>query len=107
MRTTKLPLISLIASLLVIAAAAAALLTGLSGYADGSDDRQVSEVRDTVMAYVAQCYALEGAYPPDLKYLAENYGLQLDTKRYIYHYNIYASNRLPDVRVFAREAGES
>ena len=86
-------------------AAAAALLIGLSGYTDSYSDRNLSGVRDTVWAYVAQCYALEGAYPPSLEYLSENYGLQLDTQRYIYHYDMYASNILPDVRVFTREAG--
>jgi type II secretory pathway pseudopilin PulG len=106
MKHSKLPLISLIASLLIFAIAGAALLIGLSGYADSYSENQLSEVRDTVLSYVAQCYALEGEYPPDLDYLAENYGLQLDTERYIYHYDMYASNILPDVRVFLRKAGE-
>jgi|AGTN01.1.fsa_nt_gi hypothetical protein len=107
MKNTKLPLISLIACVLVIAAAAAVLLIGLSGYAENYSDKRLSEVRDTVLAYVAQCYALEGEYPPDLDYLAENYGLQLDTAHYTYHYDMYASNILPDVRVFVRKGGEA
>jgi len=106
MKNAKLPLISLIASLLVIAVAAVALLVVLSGYTDSYSDKQLAEVRDTVLSYVAQCYALEGAYPPDLEYLAEKYGLQLDTEHYIYHYDMYASNIMPDVRVFAKKAGE-
>lgn len=106
MKLNKLPFVSLIASLLVLAVAGAVLLIGLSGYADNYSEQKLTEVRDIVMSYVAQCYALEGEYPPDLEYLAENYGLQLDTERYIYHYDMYASNILPDVRVFLREAGE-
>lgn len=106
MKNLRMPVISLIASLLIIAIAGAALLIGLSGYADGYSDQKVSEVRNTVLSYVAQCYALEGEYPPDLDYLAEKYGLQLDKDRYIYHYDMYASNILPDVRVFPREAGD-
>ncbi len=106
MKNAKLPFISLVVSLLILAAAALALLFGLSGFTDSYTGRQVSEVRDTVISYVAQCYALEGAYPPDLQYLADNYGLQLDTEHYIYHYDMYASNIMPDVRVFERKAGE-
>ena len=106
MNHAKLPLISLIASLLILAIAGAALLIGLSGYTDSYSDKKLSEMHDTVMSYVAQCYALEGAYPPDLDYLAKNYGLQLDTEHYIYHYDMYASNIMPDVRVFTRKAGE-
>ena len=106
MKNAKLPFISLVVSLLVIAVAALALLLGLSGYTNSYSDRQASEVRDTVLSYVAQCYALEGAYPSDLEYLADNYGLQLDLEHYIYHYDMYASNIMPDVRVFVRKAGE-
>ena len=106
MKNVRMPVISLIASLLIIAIAGAALFIGLSGYTDSYSEKNVSEVRDTVLSYVAQCFALEGAYPPDLDYLAEKYGLQLDTERYIYHYDMYASNILPDVHVFPREAGD-
>lgn len=106
MKNIRMPIISLIASLLIIAIAGVSLLIGLSGYTDNYSEQKLSEVRDTVLSYVAQCFALEGAYPPDLDYLTENYGLQLDKEHYIYHYDIYASNVLPDVRVFAREAGD-
>lgn len=101
----RMPLISLIVSLLVIAAAAVALMIVLSDYTQGYSEKQTSEVRETVLSYVAQCYALEGAYPPDLPYLAENYGLQLDTEHYTYFYDLYAANIMPDVRVFAKEGG--
>ncbi len=107
MKHIRMPLVSLIAGVLIIAAAAAVLLTGLSGYADHFSENKLSEVRDTVLSYVAQCYALEGKYPPDLNYLAKKYGLQLDTERYVYHYDMYASNVLPDVRVFMRKAGDA
>ena len=106
MKNARLPFISLIVSLLIISAAALALLLSFSGNTDRYSDRQLTEVRDTVVAYVAQCYALEGAYPPNLEYLAKNYGLQLDTEHYIYHYDMFASNIMPDVRVFERKAGE-
>ncbi len=106
MKNAKLPVISLIASLLIIAIAGGALLIGLSGFAGSYSDQKAAEVRETILSYVAQCYALEGAYPPDLEYLAEKYGLQLDKQRYIYFYELYASNMLPVVRVFPREAGD-
>ncbi len=98
----KMPLVSLIVSLLVIAVAAVALLIVLTDYTQGYSENQTSQVRETVLAYVAQCYALEGAYPPDLKYLADNYGLQLDTEHYTYFYDLYAANFIPDVRVFEK-----
>ena len=104
MKRVNLSLVSLLVSLLVIAAAAAAVFFSF-------DDRKLKErqadlVRDSVMSAVVQCYALEGRYPEDMEYLSKNYGLLLDTKRYIYHYEKFASNILPDVRVFLKPGGK-
>jgi hypothetical protein len=46
-----------------------------------------------------QCYALEGAYPPTLEYLEENYGLMLDRDRFHYLYEVIGSNIHPIVEV--------
>lgn len=48
---------------------------------------------------VMQCYALEGAYPPDLQYLIDNYGLVIDTRKYVYLYEPVAGNIHPIIRV--------
>ena len=55
--------------------------------------------RGAVERAVMQCYALEGAYPPDLAYLQENYGLILDRGQYDYLYEIVAGNIHPVIRV--------
>jgi len=51
---------------------------------------------------VMQCYALEGSYPPDLQYMTEYYGLQVDESRYIYLYETIGGNLLPVFEVTAR-----
>lgn len=48
---------------------------------------------------VMQCYALEGAYPPDLQYLVENYGLIVDQEKYVYQYEPVAGNIHPIIGV--------
>jgi len=114
MRRINLSFISIIVSVLIIAAIAVVVFVGVSDYAGGYQDTKTAQIEETVMGSVAQCYALEGAYPPDLNYLQQNYGLQLDTQTYTYHYDKFASNILPSVRVFykhlpagaAQEAGE-
>lgn len=74
------------------------LLAGsITGYKDNEANIDKSTIEDTVEKYVIQCYASEGAYPPDLDYLAENYGLILNTDKYIYEYDIFASNIMPDI----------
>ena len=49
-----------------------------------------------------QCYAVEGAYPPDLQYLEDNYGLQVNKKDFYVTYEAFASNLPPTVRVTVR-----
>lgn len=103
MNRMNLSLVSVIVSVLIIAAVAAVIFTGIGEFRKTSEQKRITQVEDIVRESVAQCYALEGAYPDDLKYLQDNYGLQLDTVRYTYHYDKFASNIMPDVRVFERK----
>ena len=100
MRKMNLSFISILVSLLIIAAVVCVVFLSIDQ--DGYEDKRVEQVKDIVVSSVAQCYALEGRYPDDLLYLQENYGLQLYADRYIYHYEKFASNILPDVQVFAK-----
>lgn len=45
------------------------------------------------------CYAAEGIYPPNLDYLREHYGIQIDETRYMVVYDVFASNLMPDITV--------
>ena len=49
-----------------------------------------------------QCYAIEGRYPSSIDYLVENYGLQIDDKKYAVFYEGFASNIMPDITVSLR-----
>lgn len=49
------------------------------------------------------CYAAEGFYPPDVAYMQTHYGLQYDEERYYVHYEIFASNLMPDITVVEKE----
>lgn len=65
-----------------------------------------ASIRETVLRAAAQCYAVEGAYPPSLSYLEENYHLVINHRDFIVSYEAFASNLPPDVRVLVRgEAG--
>ncbi len=54
---------------------------------------------DVIQQYLMQCYATEGSYPNDLKYLEDNYGLILDRDNYIFEYHVFASNLFPEVYI--------
>ena len=59
-------------------------------------------IRKAVQQSALQCYVVEGAYPPDLEYLQDNYGLRVNTTDYYVTYDVFAENQLPDVRVTKR-----
>ena len=59
-------------------------------------------IRAAVQRSALQCYAVEGAYPPDLQYLEDNYGLQVNKKDFYVTYEAFASNLPPTVRVTVR-----
>jgi len=50
---------------------------------------------------VVECYAIEGMYPPNIEYLEKNYGLMIDHKNYIVHYEVFASNILPTINIIS------
>ena len=90
---------------LCAAALALVLIAGLLlGAAGGPELREsgAAAIRAAVERGARQCYAVEGVYPPDLRYLCDNYGLQINTEDYYISYEIYASNVAPTVKVAAK-----
>ena len=49
------------------------------------------------------CYAVEGIYPPNLNYLTEHYGVQIETSCYTVYYDVFADNLMPDITVLEKE----
>ena len=49
------------------------------------------------------CYASEGVYPPDLEYLKDHYGVQIDEERYTVFYERFAQNLMPDITVLEKK----
>ena len=60
----------------------------------GSERLEVS-VRRSVKAF----YASEGVYPPDIQYLRDRYGLQIDDSKYVVIYSAFAENLMPEITV--------
>ncbi len=89
--------------LLAVAAVVLTVALLLAG-ANGAAMRQsgAAAIREAVERSARQCYAVEGIYPPDLAYLRDNYGLQINSEDYYISYEIYASNIAPTVKVVAK-----
>lgn len=50
---------------------------------------------------VVECYALEGAYPPNIEYMEKYYGIVIDEEQFGVHYEAFADNVMPDFKVIA------
>ena len=59
----------------------------------------LSLAEESIRRAAVQCYALEGAYPADLSYLVDRYGVSVDPERYFVDYQYTASNLMPDITV--------
>lgn len=93
--------LSIAPALLLTAALAVALLflAALSNLNNGQHSKGRDLLEEAVRRSAVACYAAEGVYPPDLAYLEEHYGLQVDRDRYTVIYDVFASNLMPDVTV--------
>lgn len=98
-------LMDLMAGVLVSAVTAAILLSFLCAVTNLSLGRVEEEKRhlETVLRQAAvACYAAEGIYPPQLSYLEEHYGIQINDDRYTVTYDVTAENLMPDITVLEK-----
>ena len=85
---------------LVLAAALGILAWRSVVHASDDEIREsAAAVSDTVMRRARQCYVIEGAYPQDLSYLEENYGLTVNHDRFLIVYDAFAENLPPKIIV--------
>ena len=93
--------------LLIIIAALGLFMAGRFFLSDRTkesvSEESVLSIKRAVEQTALQCYVIEGAYPEDLKYLLDNYGLQINTDDYVVVYRAFADNRVPDIRVVKKE----
>ena len=73
--------------------------TAVSNLQEGRQSEGKQQLEDAVRRGAVACYAAEGIYPPNLEYVEEHYGIQVDRERYTVEYEIFASNLMPDVTV--------
>lgn len=102
MKNPKLPFLALFSSLLIVIICASIMLASILDFSGGYVQTRAAQIKESIISSVAQCYALEGRYPDDLSYLEVHYGLQLDRADYTIHYELFASNIFPGIRVIAK-----
>jgi hypothetical protein len=85
--------------LIIFAAIAVIIITAVGNASEKSSSEQLRITEESIKRAVVSCYAIEGRYPESLEYLTDNYGLTIDTEKYIVHYEIFASNIMPQITV--------
>lgn len=93
----KIVLWTLLAALVL-----AAFFAALQNVNAGVQEQGKAKLLDAIRRAAVTCFAAEGAYPPDVAYMEEHYGLSVDESRYIVHYEIFAENLMPDITVMDR-----
>lgn len=83
----------------VFAAGVLVFFTALNHLDSGRKTEGRTQLEQSLRRASAACYAAEGIYPPDLAYLEEHYGVQVDEDRYTVDYRAFASNLMPDITV--------
>lgn len=73
--------------------------TAVNGLEQDSKVESKHQLEQAIRRGCVACYAAEGVYPPNLGYLKEHYGLQIDEEAYVVYYDIFAENLMPDITV--------
>ena len=90
------------AGILFFLLAVGLVLSSIPAVYAAAQAEQLRMAEESLRRAVITCYALEGRYPPDVDYLREAYGLELQDEKYIVHYHIFAENIMPEFTVLER-----
>ena len=90
--------------LILFAAILAVALYSVQNATNDSDRLQYDLTVRAIQRALADCYAIEGYYPPNMGYLYENYHVRVDESKYFVLYDIFAPNVSPSVRLIDRRS---
>ena len=76
------------------------IFLGLRQTEEANRAEGVRLLEEALLRAAIHSYAVEGYFPESLSYITENYRIFIDDTRFLVHYEVFASNILPDIRVF-------
>lgn len=89
-------------SVILAVAVLLCFLLAMKQLEQGIDVQGKQQLENALRRTAVACYASEGFYPPDVAYMVKHYGLQYDEDAYRVHYEIFASNLMPEITVVKR-----
>lgn len=90
-------------SIIILLAVIMWSIEGIDAAVSVNNQQKKVELETSIKKTVALCYSIEGCYPPNIEYLIDNYNLKVDNSQYVVHYEIFASNIAPEIKVFDME----
>ena len=90
-------------SILLVLAVLLCFLFAVSRLEQGRQAEGKQQLEEALRRTAVACYASEGFYPPSVEYMVQHYGLQYDEQVYRVHYEIFASNLMPEITVVERQ----
>lgn len=93
-------LIGQITITLIISVVVGSMFYSMVSLGNRNTSGQAGKVKEVIDKALIQCYALEGSFPADIKYL-KKYGVIFEDK-YEYYYDIFGVNYMPQVKVIPK-----
>ena len=95
MKSVLSTLIGLVVFVCIVAVTGA----GINSARSRNSEQQLIVQKKAIERAAVLCYALEGFYPPQIKYLEDKYGLIVDRDKFMVHYSTFGSNIRPEISV--------
>ena len=80
----------------------AIVFIGLGQTEEASRAEGIRLLEEAIVRVAIHSFAVNGYFPADIDYIVDYYGVFIDTTRFVVHYDAFAPNILPNIRVFER-----
>ena len=75
------------------------VLIGLRQAEESNRAEGLRMLEEAIHRAVIHSYAVEGFFPESLAHISETYGIYIDSTRFVVHYDVFAQNMPPYIRV--------
>lgn len=84
---------------LLFAVIIALFISGVNTASASAEKESLRITQQAIKKAMVNCYAIEGAYPQNIEYLEQHYGVLIDHEKYIVTYETMGSNIIPYVEL--------
>ncbi|MCL2168459.1 MAG: hypothetical protein FWB74_00370 [Defluviitaleaceae bacterium] len=99
----KNPIHSLLVALSPVLFTGIIVMGMVIGFGTARDEAAAEGMRllqESLTRVAIHSYSVNGHFPESLDYIVTNYNIFIDRTRFVVFYEVFASNILPDIRVF-------